>query len=190
MVRLPLGEPDPRKRLERLRDETKRLKESDNARAASLIIEATGWAPPTLNRLLSSAMARPLIFNLVVSNVPGPQQPLYLLGRRIREIYPFVPLSPQNHALSIGMISYDGTIYFGLAGDRDVVSDLDDLGGALREALREQPVPRRKPKQRAKPKPAARKTRARKGVRSKAPAPRARGGGRRRVKSRRPQRST
>jgi diacylglycerol O-acyltransferase len=145
MVRLPLNQPDPRKRLEQLRVETKRLKESDNARAASLIIEATGWAPPTINRLLSSAMARPLIFNLVVSNVPGPQQPLYLLGRKIREIYPFVPLSPQNHALSIGMISYDGRIFFGIAADHDVLPDLDDLSAALRASLREQPVPRRKP---------------------------------------------
>jgi diacylglycerol O-acyltransferase / wax synthase len=149
MVRLPLAEPDPRRRLERLRDETKRLKESDNARAASLLIEATGWAPPTINRLLARGMARPLVFNLVVSNVPGPQQPLYLLGRRIKEIYPFVPLSPQNHALSIGMISYDGRVYFGLAGDRDVISDLDDLAAALREALQEQPVPR--PKRNARP---------------------------------------
>jgi diacylglycerol O-acyltransferase len=153
MVRLPLSEPDPRERLVRLRDETRRLKESDNARAASLLIEATGWAPPTLNRLLSSAMARPLIFNLVVSNVPGPQRHLYLLGRRIREIYPFVPLSPQNHAVSIGMISYDGRVYFGLAGDRDVVPDLEDLATALREALREQPVPRAKPKRRQKQRP-------------------------------------
>ncbi len=159
MVRLPLNEPDPHKRLERVRDETKRLKESDNARAASLIIEATGWAPPTINRLLSTAMARPLLFNLVVSNVPGPQQPLYLLGRRIQAIYPFVPLSPQNHALSIGMISYDGKIYFGLAGDRDVVPDLDDLAVSLREALRELPVPRvpRKKKPAANAKKAASK---------------------------------
>jgi diacylglycerol O-acyltransferase / wax synthase len=100
-------------------------------------------------------MARPLVFNLVVSNVPGPQQPLYLLGRRIKEIYPFVPLSPQNHALSIGMISYDGRVYFGLAGDRDVVADLDDLATALRESLREQPVPRAKPKPKAKTSPKA-----------------------------------
>jgi WS/DGAT/MGAT family acyltransferase len=153
MVKLPLNEPDPRKRLETLREETARLKESDNARAASLLIEATGWAPPTLNRLLASAMARPLIFNLAVSNVPGPQQPLYLLGRRLQAIYPFVPLSPQNHALTIGMVSYDGKVCFGLVGDRDVVPDLDDLAGDLRQALREQPVPRRKPK----PKPAAKK---------------------------------
>jgi diacylglycerol O-acyltransferase / wax synthase len=93
-------------------------------------------------------MARPLIFNLVVSNVPGPQRHLYLLGRQIREIYPFVPLSPQNHALSIGMVSHDGRIYFELAGDRDALPDLDDLAGCLREALREQPMPRAKPKRR------------------------------------------
>jgi hypothetical protein len=156
MVRLPLSEPDPRERLIKLRDETKRLKESDNARAASLIIEATGWAPPTINRLLSSAMARPLLFNLVVSNVPGPQRHLYMLGRQIKEIYPFVPLSPQNHALSIGMISYDGRVFFGLAGDHDVIPDLDELAAALRDAIREQPVPRAKPKPR---KPAAKKKR-------------------------------
>jgi diacylglycerol O-acyltransferase len=159
LVKLPLGEPDPRKRLELLRDETARLKESDNARAASLIIEAAGWAPPTINRVLSSAMSRPLIFNLVVSNVPGPQQPLYLLGRRLLEIYPFVPLSPQNHALSIGLVSYDGGVFFGLAGDRDIVPDLDELAASIREAIREQPVPRRKPARKppAKKKPAARR---------------------------------
>ena len=61
-----------------------------------------------------------------------------------------MPLSPQNHALSIGMISYDGQIYFGLAGDRDVLADLDNLATALREALREQPVPRAKAKPKRK----------------------------------------
>jgi WS/DGAT/MGAT family acyltransferase len=193
LVKLPISEPDPRKRLEILRDETARLKESENARAASLIVEATGWAPPTINRLLSSAMARPLVFNLVVSNVPGPQMPLYLMGKRILEIYPFVPLSPQNHAISLGLISYDGRVFFGMVGDRDVVPDLDDLAAALRGALREQPVPRRKPegaaktkakaapKRRAKPKAKrkakpARKARARKpAAKKRAPArPRAR----------------
>jgi WS/DGAT/MGAT family acyltransferase len=170
MVRLPLAEPDPRKRLDQLRDETRRLKESDNARAASLLIEATGWAPPTINRLLARGMARPLVFNLVVSNVPGPQQPLYLLGRRIKEIYPFVPLSPQNHALSIGMISYDGRVFFGLAGDRDVVPDLDDLAAALREALREQPVPRARPKPKAKPRRAPARPAPKKSANRKKPA--------------------
>ncbi|MBM3666177.1 MAG: wax ester/triacylglycerol synthase family O-acyltransferase [Actinobacteria bacterium] len=153
LVPLPMAEPDPVRRLEILRDVTARLKESENARAASLIIEAAGWTPPTINRLLSSAMARPLVFNLVVSNVPGPQQPLYLLGRRIREIYPYVPLSPQNHAVSLGLISYDGRVFFGLAGDRDVVPDLDGLAASVRAAIREQPAPPRRPKPKAKAEP-------------------------------------
>jgi WS/DGAT/MGAT family acyltransferase len=160
LVKLPLAEADPRERLAILRDETARLKESANARAASLIVEATGWTPPTINRLLSGAMSRPLVFNLVVSNVPGPQQPLYLLGRRLREIYPFVPLSPQNHALSIGLLSYEGRVFFGLTGDRDVVADLDQLAIAVREALREQPVPRRAPAKRAKAAKPAKRSKA------------------------------
>jgi len=167
LVKLPLSEKDPRKRLAMLRDETARLKESANARAASLIVEFTGWTPPTINRLLSEAMSRPLVFNLVVSNVPGPQQPLYLLGRRLREIYPFVPLSPQNHGISVGLLSYDGRVFFGLNSDRDLVPDLDDFATAIREALREQPVPRRKPAA----KPATKKaTKAGSAKRKRAPA--------------------
>jgi hypothetical protein len=83
-------------------------------------------------------MARPRVFNLVVSNVPGPQLPFYLLGRRMLEVYPFVPLSPQGHALSIGVVSYDGGVFFGLVGDRRVVGDLDDLAASLDAALAEQ----------------------------------------------------
>ncbi|MGI8460967.1 MAG: WS/DGAT/MGAT family O-acyltransferase [Solirubrobacterales bacterium] len=138
MVPLPLGERDPGRRLEKIREATKRLKESEQARAASLVIEATGWAPPTINRVLSAAMSRPLTWNLVISNVPGPQLPFYLLGKRMREVYPFVPLSPQGHALSIGIVSYDGGVYFGLAGDRDVLADVDDLSAAIESAIDEQ----------------------------------------------------
>jgi diacylglycerol O-acyltransferase / wax synthase len=138
LVRLPLAVKDPAERLELIRAETARLKESEQARAASLITEATGWTPPTINRLLSGAMARPRVFNLVVSNVPGPQMPFYLLGRRLAEVYPFVPLSPQGHALSIGVVSYDGGVFFGLAADRRVVADVDELAGALAAALDEQ----------------------------------------------------
>jgi WS/DGAT/MGAT family acyltransferase len=138
LVPLSMEETDPAGRLEQISGVTARLKRSEQVGAASLIIQATGWAPPTINRLLSAAMARPLVWNLVVSNVPGPQQPFYLLGHRVLEIYPFVPLSPQNHALSVGVISYDGDVFFGLTGDRDVVADLDDLAKAFRAALAEQ----------------------------------------------------
>lgn len=138
LMRLPLGEVDPRRRLELVHDEMVRRKQSEQATAASLIIEATGFAPPTLNRVLAGALARPLTWNLVISNVPGPQAPLYLLGKRIEAIYPFVPLSPQGHALTIGLLSYDGGVHFGLAADRDALPDIDDLAADLTAAIAEQ----------------------------------------------------
>jgi diacylglycerol O-acyltransferase / wax synthase len=138
MVSLPLSEHNPVRRLERIHEETARVKESEQAQAASLVIEASGWTPPTINRVLADVLARPLTWNLVISNVPGPQTPFYLLGRRMVEVYPFVPLSPQGHALSIGVVSYDGGVYFGLAGDRDVFADIDEVAADLEAALAEQ----------------------------------------------------
>ena len=138
MVPLPIRERDPIARLESIHASTQRLKSSKQAQAASLVIEATGWTPPTINRVLAGAISRPLNWNLVVSNVPGPQVPFYLLGRRIEAIYPFVPLSPQGHALAIGVISYDGGVFFGLAGDRDVVHDLDSVAEDVALAVDEQ----------------------------------------------------
>jgi len=138
MVPLPLSEPDPVRRLERVHEETTRVKKSEQARAASLVIEASGWTPPTINRVLADVLARPLTWNLVASNVPGPQVPFYLLGRRMVEVYPFVPLSPQGHALSVGVVSYDGGVFFGLAGDRDLFADIDQVAGDLETALAEQ----------------------------------------------------
>jgi WS/DGAT/MGAT family acyltransferase len=140
MVNLPLGERDPTERLGLIHAETTRVKESEAAHAASLVIEATGWAPPTMNRVLSAAISRPLTWNLVISNVPGPQMPFYLLGRRMLEVYPFVPLSPQGHALSIGIISYDGSVFFGLVGDRDKLADIDELVEAIEASIAEQAV--------------------------------------------------
>jgi WS/DGAT/MGAT family acyltransferase len=138
LVRLPVGEADPAARLAAIHEETTRLKASEQAGAASLIIEATGWTPPTINRVLAGAISRPLAFNLVVSNVPGPQMPFYLLGRQIEGIYPFVPLSPQNHALAIGVLSYDGRVHFGLSGDRDLLADIDQVAADVEAALDEQ----------------------------------------------------
>jgi WS/DGAT/MGAT family acyltransferase len=141
IVPLPLDEADPDERLRRIHTTTARLKGSEAARAASLVIEASGWVPPTMSRVLgsigSAGSATPvgrmvpqrLPWNLVISNVPGPPMPVYLLGRRLESIHPYVPLSPQRRALSIGVISYDGGLYFGFVGDRDRISDLDRLAG-------------------------------------------------------------
>jgi diacylglycerol O-acyltransferase / wax synthase len=138
MVALPLSEPDPAERLRLVHQETTRVKESEQARAASLVIEATGWTPPTINRVLADVLSRQLNWNLVVSNVPGPQMPFYLLGRRMVEVYPVVPLSPQQHALSIGVVSYDGGVFFGITADRALFVDIDQVGADLEAGLAEQ----------------------------------------------------
>ena len=147
IVPLPLGEADPAERLRRIHETTARLKDSEAARAASLVIEASGWVPPTVSRVLGSIGAagsnlpvervipQRLPWNLVISNVPGPPMPVYLLGRRLESIHPFVPLSPQRRGLSIGVISYDGGLYFGFTGDRDRLPDLDDFAGFIAAEL-------------------------------------------------------
>jgi hypothetical protein len=91
-----------------------------------------------MNRVLADVMSRPLTWNLVISNVPGPPIPVYLLGRELLALHPFVALSPQGHAISIGVLSYNGTMFFGLVGDRDRLADLDSLSGFIDEALAEQ----------------------------------------------------
>ena len=145
MVPLPLDEPDPLERLRRIHATTTRLKNSEAARAASIVIEASGWVPPTMSRVLGtvggalgpvrSVVPQRIPWNLVISNVPGPPMPVYLLGRPLRSIHPFVALSPQRRALSIGVISYDGGLFFGLAGDRDRLHDIDRLAGFIDEEL-------------------------------------------------------
>ncbi|MBA2523533.1 MAG: wax ester/triacylglycerol synthase family O-acyltransferase [Solirubrobacterales bacterium] len=146
MVPLPLDEPDPVERLRKVHETTDRLKRSEAARAASLVIEASGWVPPTMSRVLGSVgdalgptagrvLPQRLPWNLVISNVPGPPMPVYLLGRPLRSIHPFVALSPQRRALSIGVISYNGGLHFGLVGDRDRLHDLDGLTEFIEEEL-------------------------------------------------------
>jgi hypothetical protein len=75
-------------------------------------------------------------FNLVVTNVPGPQFPLYLMGRELEDVFPMVPLAP-NQALGVAIMSYNGRICFGLVGDYDAMYDLDDLEGDFEASLAE-----------------------------------------------------
>jgi hypothetical protein len=107
------------------------LKDSSAVRAGALIVGASGWAPPLVSSTLARAMSGVRAFNLVVSNVPGPQQPFWLNGQRLLEAYPAVPLNPANQGLTIGVLSYDGGVHFGLLADRD----LDPPLGAMRAAL-------------------------------------------------------
>jgi diacylglycerol O-acyltransferase len=113
-------------------------KETGRAVAADRLADVAGFAPTTFHALGSRVAAAELRrgFNLVVTNVPGPQFPLYAAGAVMEESYPVQPLLP-GHALAIGVTSYDGSVYFGLTGDRDALPDLDVLAQCVTEALEE-----------------------------------------------------
>ncbi|MBA2517215.1 MAG: wax ester/triacylglycerol synthase family O-acyltransferase [Solirubrobacterales bacterium] len=133
---LPVSVADPAERYRIVREAMAGLKESGQAVGAEVLTRLTGFAPPTVLAQSARLQTRQRMFNLTVTNVPGPQFPLYLLGRRLQRIFPQVPLAG-NAALGIAIMSYDGTINFGLIGDFDVLSDLDELALALEDALDE-----------------------------------------------------
>jgi WS/DGAT/MGAT family acyltransferase len=133
-VDLPLRG-DPRDRLQAISSAMSVAKGSAQVRAGALIVGATGLAPPLVSSIAVRAMSGPRVFNLVVSNVPGPQQGLYLAGVPLREVFPAVPLNPKNQALSVGILSYDGGVYFGLLADRDAIPDVADAAAGLERAL-------------------------------------------------------
>ncbi|MDO5712657.1 MAG: wax ester/triacylglycerol synthase family O-acyltransferase [Micrococcales bacterium] len=138
VVDLPVGETNPRVRLEGIAYQMRRQARPGQAVGAASIAGLAGFAPPTLHHLgarMGSAMSR-RFFNLVILNAPGPQQPLYASGARMLAGYPVIPLAA-GQALSIGLTSYDGSMCIGLNADRGAMPDLDVLGDCLIEALRE-----------------------------------------------------
>ncbi|MGY1775281.1 wax ester/triacylglycerol synthase family O-acyltransferase [Geodermatophilus sp. SYSU D00804] len=144
LVDLPVGEPNPWVRLARLSYAMRGVTGSGRSVRADTLVALTGFAPPTLHALGARA-ARGLsrrMFNLVVTNVPGPQVPLYAAGSRMLEVFPVVPLVG-GQGLAVGMTSYDGHVYVGLNADRDGVVDVDVLAdlveqevGALADSVR------------------------------------------------------
>ncbi len=133
---LPVGEPDPVVALQHITYEMAKHKESGQMMGAQAIVGVAGFAPPTLHSLgarAASGLSR-RVYNLVVTNVPGPQFPLYAGGVRMLSTYPVEPLA-RGQALSIGLTSYDGGVYFGLNADRDAMPDIDVLARCLEEAL-------------------------------------------------------
>jgi diacylglycerol O-acyltransferase len=113
-------------------------KETGRGVAANRLAGIAGFAPSTFHAIGARVAADEARrgFQLSVTNVPGPQSPLYAAGARMLETYPVHPLLP-GHALAIGVTSYDGHVYFGLNGDRDALPDLEVLGQCVTEALEE-----------------------------------------------------
>jgi diacylglycerol O-acyltransferase len=151
---LPVGVEDPIACYEQIRVAMDELKHSGQAVGAQVLTNLAGFAPPTILSQAARLQARQRYFNLVVTNVPGPQFPLYLLGRRLRSLYPVVPLA-RRQALGIAVMSYNGHLGFGLLGDYDALPDLDLIAQELERAIRRlhraatPPKPARRPTRRA-----------------------------------------
>jgi WS/DGAT/MGAT family acyltransferase len=138
LVELPVGESDPAVRLQQISYQLAQSEEGSQFVGADSIVNIAGFGPPTLHALgarVGSTMSS-RVYNLVITNVPGPQRPLYAAGSKMVAAYPCVPLT-KNQALSIGLISYDGGVFFGLYADRDALPDLDLLVTCIEESIEE-----------------------------------------------------
>jgi diacylglycerol O-acyltransferase / wax synthase len=131
MAPLPVGVEDSQVRFGRISESMRKVKESGQALGAQVLTDLTGFAPPTIMGQASRLAMRTRLFNLVVTNVPGPQIPLYMMGHEMLEMFPMVPLAP-NQALGVAIMSYNGRISFGLVGDFDTMADLDQLADDFR----------------------------------------------------------
>ncbi|HTE63573.1 MAG TPA: WS/DGAT domain-containing protein, partial [Solirubrobacteraceae bacterium] len=135
-TKLPCAEPDPLARLRKVNATTARRKAAREAEGSDAALQALAHGPRTLQRAASHLVASPLAFNLVVSNIPGPAMPLYMLGCELTHAYPVVPLA-EGHALSIGMTTVQAEACLGLYADRETLPDVDRLAGHLDGAIDE-----------------------------------------------------
>jgi hypothetical protein len=130
VVRLPIDETEPRRRLTRVVETTRALKASQQSQAGELLTELAEWTGTGLLVSMARLGLNRRATNLVVTNVPGPPDPVYLLGARLLEIYPVVPLGPQQ-AVGVALLSYAGGLHWGVHGDWDALPDLHEFVGAL-----------------------------------------------------------
>jgi WS/DGAT/MGAT family acyltransferase len=145
IVELPVGERSPCAALDEVTRQMREHKRSGSAGALDGVLRAAHFAPLPVRDLLGWIATRPQTFNAVVSNIPGPREPLYLLGRPVRAAYPAVPLA-RGHGLSVGILSYRDVLHVGLYADPGLVPDLEEVArdftcsfDALRFALASRP---------------------------------------------------
>jgi diacylglycerol O-acyltransferase len=133
---LPVYAGDPVERLGIVRKEMDKIKQSKQVMGAEAIVAFNDFAPPTVLAQASRLNFSTRLFNLIVTNVPGPQFPLYVLGRELETVVP-VAFLPDNHALAVAIFSYNGKMSFGLLGDFDALEDIDVLVDGIEESLKE-----------------------------------------------------
>ena len=136
-VDLPVDELSPSRRIRRIGETMRELRGSAAVAAGALIAGATGQAPPVVSSVLVRAIGSVRAMNLVVSNVPGPQSAWYLNGTQLEQVFPAVPLNPANQAFSVGILSYNGRVCFGLLADATLDPPLDVARAALSRSLDE-----------------------------------------------------
>jgi len=136
-VELPVAEADPVLRYRETVARSDSLKsEGQQALGTTAVIELAGLAPPVIHATMAQAIYATRLFNVTVTNVPGPQQTLYALGAPMREVYPLVPLAAE-HAVGVAAASYDGNVFFGVVADRDAVPDLEVLLSSLAASVQD-----------------------------------------------------
>jgi WS/DGAT/MGAT family acyltransferase len=135
-VELPCDEADPVRRLARVMGAMAERKEGGEPEGAQAMLDAIAYAPRTIQHVVSRAAASTRAFNLVVSNIPGPPVPLFMLGCEMQEVYPVVPLA-DGHAVSIGLTTVNDQAFFGVYADRDSLPDADELATAIAESVDE-----------------------------------------------------
>lgn len=138
LVDLPVGEQNAVVRLHQIAHQMRAHNDSGRSVGAETLVALGGFAPPTLHALGARAASglSKRVFNLVVTNVPGPQVPLYAAGAKMLEMFPVVPLA-KGQALAIGLTSYDGGVFYGFNADRDAMGDVEMLAGMIPESLDE-----------------------------------------------------
>ena len=135
-VELPMAEADPVRRYRETVARSESLKSGQQAAGGTAVVEIAGLAPPVIHAFLAQALYATRLFNVTITNVPGPQLTLYAFGAPLREIHPLVPLAAE-HSVGVAVASYDGNVFFGVVADRDTVGDLDVLLSALGTSVEE-----------------------------------------------------
>ena len=136
LVKLPIAEADPERRIAAVRTTVDGLKARKQAVGADFLLNLAGFAPSTLHAMVARASLRQIAFNLIVTNVPGPQFPLYCQGAKLVEVFPIAFLY-DGQWLSVAIFSYSGTLNFGYLVDAQGIPDVDVLGQSVEEGLRE-----------------------------------------------------
>jgi WS/DGAT/MGAT family acyltransferase len=133
-VHLPVAVGDPFARYRATLEEAESLKHGTQALGGETLLEITASAPPMVHAVLARSLFASRLFNVTVTNVPGPQLPLYAFGARLREVFPLVPIAAE-HALGIAIVSYDGNVVFGINADRDTLPDVEVLAEGIEDSL-------------------------------------------------------